>query len=98
MTARAILAALAADPNLNPAFAASIKPPQTPAFFASSRGRCRSFLSAGDRDAYERGYTGWPTHPPETSGPAMTGFLDRDCEQLERDEDRREQAMEWVRA
>jgi hypothetical protein len=72
-------------------FAAAVTPAE-PTSYRASCGRRRPFLSARDCAAYERGYRGWPTHPPETSGPAMTGFLDRDCEQLEIDEQKRVRA------
>jgi hypothetical protein len=94
---KAILDLLAEDKNLDRTFARAIRPP-VPTIYRASCGRRRPFLSAADRAAYERGYSGWPTHPPETSGPAMTGFLDRDCEQLERDEEKRAEATDWMRA
>jgi hypothetical protein len=88
------------NPAANLSFAelaAAVTPPQPPSYRATC-GRRRAFLSARDCAAYERGYGAWPAHPAETSGPAMTGFLDRDSEQLELDEEKREQAATWPSA
>lgn len=48
-----ILAAIAADPNIHPAFRAAIAPP---VFYQAKTGRRRTYLSQNGADAYDCGY------------------------------------------
>ena len=55
-----ILSALAADPNVSPAFRAAIAPQQ----HSAACGWRRVYLSASDARQYERGYGHWPAPMP----------------------------------
>jgi hypothetical protein len=71
-----ILDAIAADPNIAPAFRAAIKAPQ---FFMARTGRRRQFLSQRDADAYDRGYASFQSisdAPPLDRGPFGDGWFD----------------------
>jgi hypothetical protein len=71
-----ILEAIAADPNIAPAFRAAIKAPQ---FFMARTGRRRQFLSQSDADAYDRGYASFQSTsdaPPLDLGPFGDGWFD----------------------
>lgn len=60
-----------------------------PTLYAARCGRRRSFLSPGDRDAYERGFDLYPAAVIGTSGmPAVTGWTDALHAEMQRDEDR----------
>lgn len=61
--------------------------PAAPTVYRPATGaRWRSFISAGDRDAYERGYTNWPDAPDcKYPCPEMTGWADRERQELNLD-------------
>jgi hypothetical protein len=85
---------IAADPNVASAFKRAIAAPQ---WFRPLHGRWgRAFLSQADSDAYDRGWCDYPDTPSLglISGPAWSGYHDRDADQMARDEALMEAAQE----
>lgn len=85
-----ILAAIAADQNIDAAFRASIAPPT---FYRARYGRCRQYLSASDAALYDTGWSSWPEMPEGSltaGGPAFDGYFDREDHEADKEDARRE--------
>jgi hypothetical protein len=65
--------------------------------YRSSCGRRRVYLSALSADAYDRGFSNWPTAPQPFAGPAADGWADAEQQASDIDEARREAAEERER-
>ena len=87
----AILAALAADTNLDPAFGAAIAPQQ----HRATRGWHRVFRSAARLRQYEAGYGHWPEPlGAELGTPFSAGWFDRESDEQFKLDDSREEYMD----
>jgi len=62
--------------------------------YRASCGRRRVYLSASAADAYDRGFSNWPTVPALLKGPEADGYFDREQQASDIDEARREAAEE----
>lgn len=91
----AILAALATDANVAPGLRSVLAP--APKTYRASTGWHRTFLSPGDADQYDRGYSLHPHPMPPAQGlstPFSTGWMDAESDAIAREDARRDAARE----